>query len=179
MGDGSDACAAPNCPEVGEYRAPRQPGDAGQGRWKYLCLEHVRQFNAGYDFFDGMDEEQIFAAHHPLHGWADRTTWADGASATPRWQDFSDPLDAIGARFRPFRESPVTSDGRRLSEAEMRALRTLGLSKEADKGAIRRAYAEKLRLYHPDRNGGDRSREGMLQKVVEAYQRLRRSPAFA
>jgi len=35
-----------------------------------------------------------------------------------------------------------------------------------------------LRRYHPDRNGGDRSHERHLQAVVEAYQALRKSPAF-
>jgi curved DNA-binding protein CbpA len=31
-----------------------------------------------------------------------------------------------------------------------------------------------VRKYHPDRNGGDRSHEGKLQRVVEAYQLLRK-----
>ena len=32
--------------------------------------------------------------------------------------------------------------------------------------------------FHPDRNGGDRAHESALQAVVEAYQHLRRAPAF-
>jgi curved DNA-binding protein CbpA len=36
-----------------------------------------------------------------------------------------------------------------------------------------------VRRYHPDHNGGDRSHEARLQKVIDAYQRLRKAPAFA
>ena len=49
----------------------------------------------------------------------------------------------------------------------------------ADRHGLRRRYSELVRRYHPDRNGGDRSHEGHLQRVVEAYQLLRQAAAFA
>jgi len=36
-----------------------------------------------------------------------------------------------------------------------------------------------LRRYHPDHNGGDRTKEGQLQNVIEAYGHLRKAPVFA
>ncbi|HLO20237.1 MAG TPA: molecular chaperone DnaJ, partial [Sphingomicrobium sp.] len=36
-----------------------------------------------------------------------------------------------------------------------------------------------VRRYHPDKNGGDRSHEVRLREVIDAYQLLRRSAAFA
>ncbi|MBL4857696.1 MAG: DnaJ domain-containing protein, partial [Erythrobacter sp.] len=45
-------------------------------------------------------------------------------------------------------------------------------------GAVRRRYTELVRRYHPDRNGGDRQFETRLNRVVEAYQTLRRSRAI-
>ena len=44
---------------------------------------------------------------------------------------------------------------------------------------LRRRYSELVRRYHPDRNGGDRKFEDRLVRVVEAYQVLRKSSAFA
>jgi len=35
-----------------------------------------------------------------------------------------------------------------------------------------------VRKYHPDRNGGDRSHEKQLAKVIEAYTQLKESPDF-
>ena len=46
-------CYAPGCDDPGEFRAPgvRASGFDGPGDYRWFCLEHVRQFNAGYDFF--------------------------------------------------------------------------------------------------------------------------------
>jgi curved DNA-binding protein CbpA len=49
----------------------------------------------------------------------------------------------------------------------------------ADRRMLRTRYAELVRKFHPDRNGGDRSHEKALQAVIEAYQSLKARPAFA
>ena len=35
-------------------RPAQRPGFDGPGDWRWLCLDHVREFNAGYNYFDGM-----------------------------------------------------------------------------------------------------------------------------
>ena len=66
-----------------------------------------------------------------------------------------------------------------LSEADRKNLRVLGLPVDADRRALRTRYAELVRKFHPDRNGGDRSHEKALQAVIEAYQALKSRPLFA
>ena len=44
---------------------------------------------------------------------------------------------------------------------------------------LRKRYSALVRRYHPDKNGGDRSHEGKLGAVIEAYQLLRKATAFA
>ena len=61
------------------------------------------------------------------------------------------------------------------SASEMKAMRTLGVNGRATPVDIRQRYRVLLRKYHPDTNGGDRSREGMLGKTVRAYRLLRRA----
>jgi hypothetical protein len=182
--EGQGSCAHPGCREAGEYRAPtgRGAGFDGPGRWRWLCLDHIRAFNAGYNYFDGMSADEIEAAHNPYGGW-DRETRAFanlGGDRPPRWADFADPLDAIGARFRraAAAEGP-RRDGRELSDEDRRSLRTLGLGTDTDRRQLRERYAELVRRYHPDRNGGDRSHEKALQAVIEAYTQLKSRPAFA
>lgn len=173
-------CDQPGCTEPGEFRAPLRPGDFdGPGEYRWLCLDHVREFNTGYNWFSGMSPEEIEASQRPYSGW-ERETRAfahSGADTPPRWADFRDPLDAINARFRQ-REAPRT-DGKPLSGDDRRALQVLGLDANADRRALRQRYSDLVRRYHPDRNGGDRSKEDQLQKVVEAYQLLKKAPAFA
>lgn len=177
------ACAALGCGEAGEFRAPggRSPGFDGPGEYRWLCLDHVRAFNAGYDYFDGMTPEEIIEAQSPIHGW-ERSTRAfnptAGVDFAPAWGDFADPLEAIGARAR-MRRPAERQDGRAVTPDERRAMGALGLPLDADRKALRSRYSELVRRYHPDRNGGDRSFEARLQEVVEAYQLLRGAKAFA
>jgi hypothetical protein len=176
-------CAEPGCTAPGEFRAPFDRGGFrgdGPGEYRWLCLDHVRAFNAGYNFFSGMSTEEIHEAQRPLAGWERETrafNASGGADRPPRWADFADPLDAIGARFRD-RMPQQRKDGKPLSGKDYEALRTLALDVDADRMALRRRYSELVRRYHPDRNGGDRSHERQLQEVIDAYQQLKRSPAF-
>lgn len=178
-------CAMPGCNEPGEFRAPLLEGGHGHGDgpapYRWLCLDHVREFNAGYNFFKGMTPDEIHDAQRPYAGW-ERETRAfnatGGADSPPRWADFSDPLDAIQARFRDRR--PVErKDGKPLSGRDRESLKVLDLDIDADRMALRKRYSELVRRYHPDRNGGDRSQEAALTKVIAAYQQLKVSPAFA
>ena len=54
----------------------------------------------------------------------------------------------------------------------------MGLGEDADRHALRKRYSNLVRRFHPDKNGGDRSHEGRLGEVIEAYQLLRSSAAF-
>jgi DnaJ-domain-containing protein 1 len=115
-----------------------------------------------------------------MAGW-ERETRAfatGGADRPPRWADFSDPLDAISARFRDAAPA-ARSDGRPLSGDNRKDLKILGLGADASRKELRQRYADLVRRYHPDRNGGDRSHEKQLGEVIAAYTRLKSAPAFA
>ena len=186
-------CDYPACREAGEFRAPGGARNSfdGPGEWRWMCLDHVREFNAGYDWFEGMSADEILAAQSPVSGWQTETKAfrpTAGVDGMPRWTDFSDPLDAIGARMggiksRAQRHADMQAaqgmHGRRFSAEEANALEIMGLGTDTDRKRLRRRYSDLVRRYHPDRNGGDRSHEAKLRKVVDAYQRLRRSSAIA
>jgi len=187
MKDTGRLCDAPGCTEPGEFRAPglRLPGFDGPGNYRWFCLDHVRVFNLGYDFFAGMTPGEIERAQSPLAGWVSETRAfrpTAGIDETPRWADFPDPLDAIAARTNKRREDYLRSQDalrRGLSPANRQAYDALGLDFEVDRRGLRARYTELVRRYHPDRNGGDRTHEAALRAVVEAYQHLRKLPAFA
>jgi hypothetical protein len=177
---GGRGCDHPGCKQEGEFRAPpaggRRSGFDGPGDWRWLCLDHVREFNSGYNFFEGMSPDEIDDAQRPYAGWERETrAFSANGSPPPKWADFTDPLDAISGRFgqRP------RDDGRAFSDGDRKALKILGLGTDADRRALRQRYADLVRRYHPDRNGGDRSHEKALQQVISAYTQLKSRPAFA
>jgi DnaJ domain len=182
-----EQCAHSGCEYAGEFRAPnpygRSGGFDGPGDYRWLCLDHVREFNTRYDFFTGMSAHEIEDAQMPFAGWARETRAFSqaGVDSPPKWADFHDPLDAISARFRGRMAEAAPqprADGKPLSLEDRAALKILGLEVDADRRALRTRYSELVRTYHPDRNGGDRRFEKQLQAVVEAYQRLRTSSIF-
>lgn len=184
---GGQQCERPGCAEDGEFRAPgsRRSGFDGPGDFRWFCLDHVREFNSGYDWFEGMNADEILAAQSPAAGWASESPTfraTAGVDGLPRWADFADPLDAIGARMsgirsRARREADMAADPR-FNRAEAKALEVMGLGLDTDRRRLRRRYSELVRRYHPDRNGGDRRHEARLGRVVEAYQLLRKSAVF-
>lgn len=184
------ACAHAGCTERGEFRAPPESnrGADGPPQWRWFCLEHIRAFNQGYNFFKGMSSEEIDEAQRPYAGWGTETrafsTNAQSGTMPPKWGDFSDPLDAIGAGFKAkmaerAAERGARADGKPLSFDDRKALKTMDLSVDADLKMVRTRYTELVRRYHPDHNGGDRAHEKALQDVIEAYNHLRKAPAFS
>lgn len=178
--EGAEArCSVPGCVEPGEFRAPLTPSDFdGPGSWRLLCLEHVREHNAKYNFFQGMSPEEIERAQSPIAGW-ERHTRAfahAGADPGPAWRDFVDPLDAIAARFRPEARRRAID---RFTAQERHALGVMDLGADTDLHKVRRRYSELVRRFHPDRNGGDRAHEAKLRQVIEAWQILKVARAFA
>lgn len=183
--DTGQACDAPGCNKAGEFRAPGSRGSNfdGPGEWRWFCLDHIREFNAGYDWFEGMSAEEIFHAQSPLSGWdtQSRAFRPDaGVDGMPRWADFADPLDAIGGRAADIkaRAAGNRESFGKFTPREQEALNTMGLTPDTDRRTLRQRYSQLVREYHPDRNGGDRSHETRLGQVVEAYQLLRKSAAI-
>ena len=175
-------CAVPGCPMPGEYKAPLTASSFdGPGAWQWLCLDHVREHNQRYNFFEGMSPEEIEAAQSPIAGWdrSTRTFAHVGADPAPAWSDFRDPLDAIAGRFGDRLKARAQPSRSRFSGEEQQALSVLGLGQDTDLHSVRQRYSELVRRYHPDRNGGDRRHEGKLGQVLEAWATLRKAPAFA
>src|SRR5262245_30183468 len=51
------ACHIRGCKEAGVYKAPKSKDELHSYQW--FCLEHVREHNQKWDFFSGMDSNDI------------------------------------------------------------------------------------------------------------------------
>ena len=85
-----------------------------------------------------------------------------GGRADPFGMFGGDPAAAAARRSR-----------RRLTRLQTLALEAMSLEENATAAQIRTRYAELVKRWHPDSNGGDRGAEQNLQRVLKAYQTLK------
>ena len=50
-------CDWNNCNEIGDYRAPVEKDNSK--KYRMLCLEHVKEFNKNWNYFSGMNDDQV------------------------------------------------------------------------------------------------------------------------
>ena len=50
-------CDWNNCNKIGEYKAPVEKDNSK--KYRMLCLEHVKEFNKNWNYFSGMNDEQV------------------------------------------------------------------------------------------------------------------------
>jgi hypothetical protein len=99
-----------------------------------------------------------------------------GATRKPRAADADVETDDLfglfGARHK---HKPREAESPKLTEPTRKALEALNLEAEATKEQIKARYKEQVKRFHPDANGGDRSREDRLTEIVNAYNHLKRA----
>ena len=174
---GERACDHAGCRAPATTRAPKSREMLDQHYW--FCQPHAAEYNKSWNFFAGMSDAQVAEAQAArAHG--DRPTWQFKASrfsreaasiAAKSGEGMADPLGVLGAKRKREREAPV----RHLGKLDRMALIDLDLPEEATGPQIRARYTELVKRCHPDANGGDRSAETRLQRVIKAYKTLQKA----
>ena len=176
-------CAWEGCDEPGTYRAPK--GHRAEGEYHNFCLEHVRHYNTAFNFFAGLDKDQLEEAlYQPQPGQARPSFGVNGKTgAGPRVAPpkvskaakakFGDPF-GVFARYA-YRQSKAPPRERitPLNEQDRRAFEALGLEGRAKSEDIKKSYKALVKIHHPDANGGDRSSEDRLRAIISAYGHLK------
>jgi hypothetical protein len=172
---GEKVCDHPECRAAGSARAPKSRDMLGEHYW--FCQAHAAEYNRSWNFFAGMSEDEVREQIIVDTSTGGRPTWPFKASANSR--------EAAGARggFRdafgffgsPAQAREKAAHARGLGRLERQALADLDLEPGAERPAIRARYTELVKRCHPDANGGDRSAEHKLQRVIRAYKTLRKA----
>lgn len=166
-------CDFPGCAASGEFRAPM--GRMREGQYFCFCLDHVREYNSTYNYFDGMTDEAV-ARWMKEDIIGHRPTWAMGVNRAGKSfrednAGIRDPLGVFRGRMNAGR--PEAPQRPSYGIAAKKALSALGLDESADAAAIKARYKDLVKRLHPDANGGDRSSEDKLREIIRAYNYLR------
>lgn len=166
---GQKSCDHPGCAQTGDYRAPRSRDALNTYFW--FCLDHVRAYNAAWDFYAGMSPEEIERAVRADVTWQ-RPTWPLGRQGATRRERgearrarVHDPFGFFDDdEAEPPREAPPTP--------EMRAMRLLDLEMPLTLEALKARYRELVKRHHPDANPGDAGAEERFKEISQAYRTL-------
>ena len=170
------ACDIPGCVHEGQYKAPKSRDSLRDYFW--FCLEHVRAYNASWDFYRGMSPGQIEAHMRDDTGWQ-RPTWplcprGRGMPAEGRVHDRLDILGAGGMRQGRGNARGNSRAATGAAPADLRQpLDTLGLAWPVSLDEVKSRYKALAKSHHPDTNGGDRAAEERFKVINLAYAQVR------
>jgi hypothetical protein len=171
-GPATRLCDHPGCAAGGEYRAPRSRQSLDSFFW--FCLDHVRAYNAQWNYYAGMSASEIEAEIRNDTVWQ-RPTWPLGGRAGL----------GFGARVRDFglfgfEDEEIRADRRERAQKrpmteQERALAVFDLALPLTMVELKARYKELVKLHHPDAHGGDKAEEERLKVVNQAYATLKSS----
>ena len=175
------ACDWPGCSGPAMHRAPKGRERANE-YWQF-CLDHVREYNNSYNFFAGMSDDAV-AKYQKDALTGHRPTWKVGSVGGKRARraarDFrdgipsDDPFSLFGETgTRRTGHAKTAPEGRKIFNAQRRALETLGLEDDASRADIKSKFKTLVKRHHPDANGGDRGSEARLREIIQAYNYLK------
>jgi hypothetical protein len=171
-------CDHVGCERAGAHRAPKGRDHAGQ--YWHFCYDHAAAYNRRWNYFAGMSDAEL-ADYQKREETGHRPTWTfrggrgDRLSAAMRGFQAGRRADPFSFFGEPGPRPPGESarPRRRLTRLQTLAFEALALEDTADGAQIRARYAELVKRWHPDSNGGDRGAEANLHRVITAYQTLK------
>lgn len=155
-------CDMPGCPEHGEHRAPK---DRALSEYYWFCIDHVREYNAAWNFFEGMSAPEI-EKHTVDSLYGDRPTWrydlAGMAEALRRkaWQTYN---------YTEEEPKKTHHSAHNANTPEFEALAIMGLEPPVNLDDIKKRYKELAKKHHPDFNRGCKKSEDLLKSINMAY----------
>jgi hypothetical protein len=179
-------CQWKGCGADAPHRAPK--GRGRDGEYYVFCADHVREYNASYNYFDGMSAAQV-EDFQKSAVYGHRPTWKVGANAwshgtrhgstNPEAGAAAGAANSSSQAFHAWRARQAREDAqearRRLKPLERKALETLGVREGAAKDEIKVRFKELVKRHHPDLNEGDRGSEDTLREIIQAYNYLKQA----
>ncbi len=170
-------CEWPGCDGNAEFKAPRSRDALNEYRW--FCLVHVREYNRNWNYYKGMDENQVEADVRNDTVWQ-RPTWKLGAGDAAKFTrarifnpfGIDDAIRDADARARPSQAAPHAAEARKTDPRTARALSVFGLEIPVTIDDVKSRYKELVKRHHPDTNGGTKAAEEEFKKVTEAYEAI-------
>ena len=162
-------CDWNNCKELGEYKAPVERDNSK--KFRMLCLKHVKEFNKNWNYFSGMNDNQIMnflksdmTWHKPTQSFSSSDNFFKVL-----WNNtLKDEFDSkkIKSDFNHMRQF-------KFDNKDIKAFEILGLSVGMKWMKIQEKFKTLVKKFHPDMNLGNKKYEEKLKLITLAYTQLK------
>ena len=160
-------CDWNNCFEEGSYRAPIEKDNSK--KYRMLCLNHIREFNKNWNYFEGMDDKQIYDFIKS------DMTWHKSTQSFSSSDNFFKVLwnNALREDLNKYKINGQFDPTNKFNHNDVKAFGILGLSIGIKWKNIKEKFKKLVKKYHPDMNAGNKKYEDKLKVITLAYTQLK------
>ena len=162
-------CDWNNCKEIGKYKAPVEKDNSR--KFRMLCIDHIKEFNKNWNYFSGMNDQQVInflksdiVWHKPTQSFDSsdnffKILWNNALRDESKKQKLKNDLD----HMRQFK----------FDHKDIKAFSILELSVGLKWQKIQEKFKILVKKFHPDMNSGDKKYEEKLKLITLAYTQLK------
>ena len=162
-------CDWNNCLEEGSYKAPIEKDNSK--KYRILCLNHVREFNKNWNYFEGMNDDQIceflksdMTWHKPTQSFSSsdnffKILWNNALKDELNKYKINGQLDHMN-QFK-------------FNNNDIKAFSILGVSVGIKWERVQEKFKKLVKKFHPDMNSGNKKYEDKLKVITLAYTQLK------
>ena len=161
-------CDWNNCKEQGKYKAPIERDNSK--KYRLLCLEHVKEFNKNWNYFSGMNDNQIY------NFLKSDLTWHKPTQSFTSSDNFFKVLwnNALNDNIFINRKEMTQGDNRlNFDQNDIKAFNILGLGVGLRWEKVQEKFKKLVKKFHPDMNAGNKKFEDKLKVITLAYTQLK------
>ena len=163
-------CDWKNCKKAGKHKAPVEKDNSKRFRW--LCIDHIKEFNKNWDYFSGMNENEIMQFIKSDMTWH-KPTQSFGSTDNffkILWNNILRDKEGIFSEPNSYKNKLNSNN---FSEKDIQAFKILKLNIGAKWPIIKSKFKSLVKKFHPDMNSGNKEFENELKKITLAYSLLK------
>ena len=162
-------CDWNDCKEKGEYKAPIEKDNSKN--FRMLCLNHIKEFNKNWNYFAGMNDEQVvnflksdMIWHKPTQSFS----LADNFFKVLWNNTLKDEHDKnrFKSEYNHMRQF-------KFNHKDIKAFSILGIKEGLKWSKIQDKFKILVKKFHPDMNSGNKKYEEKLKLITLAYTQLK------
>ena len=163
-------CDWKKCNKIAKYKAPIEKDNSKKFKW--LCLDHVKEFNRSWDYFKDMSDQKIRQFLKSDIIWHRETQ----SFSSPNnffnilWKNvLNDEIDIFN-NYKYYKKIKTKIN---FTDGDEKAFKIIGLEIGTNWKEIQNKFKTLVKKFHPDMNSGNKKFEEKLKMITLAYTQLK------